>query len=196
MLDTPSAPPESRATTPFWKLWCDLAQSGHSTPFLLIDCAGVEGGRQRLPAQVFARLESLFAGDLADELADAGPYLGQLASLSDAVGAIVLDLLVRRVAVLVSMPEASQQQESPDPFDVTFDQLHRHLRKFNVIYGSDSSALYFRYYDPRVLDDVLCVMQAPQLIEFFGPIHTLGLVNQFNQLVQCGCRNGQLTILP
>ena len=180
----------------FWNFWRDLAQPGHSTPYLLIDCAGVEGGRQRLPAQAFDRLESLFAGDLADELADVGPYLGQLTSLlSDAVGAIVLDFLVRRVAVLVLVHDGEQQQEPLNPLDVTFDQLHRHLRKFNVIYGSDSSPLYFRYYDPRVLDDVLCVMHASQLVEFFAPIQTLGLVNQFNQLVQCSCHNGQLTIL-
>ena len=181
----------SRNTNSFWNFWRDFTRNGQSAPYLLIDCAGIEGGRQRLPAQIFNRLESLFSGDLADELAEVGPYLGQLTNVSDEVGAVVLDLLDRRIAVLLVL------QEQPEPrVALGFSQLHSHLRKFNVIYGPESSPLYFRYFDPRVLDDVLRVMQAPQLTEFFGPIHKLALVNEFNQLTLCSCRNGQLMIIP
>ena len=194
---TPSLSP-SRATMAFWNLWRDLKQKVHSAPYLLIDCAGIEGGRQRLPAQAFARLESLFAGDLADELADMGPYLGQLVALTDEVGTVVLDLLDRRVAVLVVMPVMPVQAPSAPDLDLThltFSQLHRHLRKFNVIYNPDSSPLYFRYYDPRVLEDVLRVMLAPQVNELFGPIDTLVLVNEFRHLAQFNCRDGRFAVL-
>ena len=173
----------------FWNFWRDLAQNSPSALYLLIDCAGIDGGRSRLPAQIFDRLESLFSGDLADELAELGPYLGQLIDMSDEVGAVVLDLLDRRIAVLLVLHQQTAPRVEPG-----FNQLHSHLRKFNVIYSPTSTPLYFRYFDPRVLDDVLRIMQAPQLIDFFGPIHTLTLVNEFHQLTQCSCRNGQLAI--
>ena len=195
MVDAPFAPPPSHTATLFWNFWRELRKNAHAAPYLLIDYAGIEGGRKRLPAQVFTRLESLFAGDLADELADVGPYLGQLAALSDEVGAVVLDLLERYVAVLVLMPAREPSKPGLGEADLTFRQLHRHLRKFNVIYNPASSPLYFRYCDPRVLNDVLHVMQAPQVVELFGPIDTLVLVNEFRQLKQFNGRDGRLAEL-
>ncbi len=48
--------------------------------------------------------------------------------------------------------------------------LHRHFRKFNVVYGPEGKPLFFRYYDPRVIVDVLKVLDEQQLKAFFGPV--------------------------
>ncbi len=49
--------------------------------------------------------------------------------------------------------------------------LRRHLRKFNMVYDTEShSSLLFRYYDPRVLSVFLPSCDAEQMNSFFGPV--------------------------
>ena len=160
-------------------------------PYMLIDCAGIDGGEQRIPAQIFSELQSLFTGDLAVELADVGPYLGQLNSWSDAVADVVQDLLDRHVGMLVLLKDAE-----PDKAEVGFTQLHRHFRKFNVVYDPSGKPLFFRYYDPRALVDVLAVLDAKQLEAFFGPVETLVLSDSDGQAVRCQRWNGKLAVQP
>lgn len=173
--------------TTFSNLWLGLKQNAQPAPYMLIDCAGIEGGEQRIPKQVFAELECLFTGDLADELADVGPYLGRLISLSDEVGAAVKDLLDWQVALLVFLQDASQAEA-----EVTFGQLHRHFRKFNVVYGPSGTPMFFRYYDPRVLPNVLAVLEAKQLKAFFGPIDSLAFSDRNLQTSLMRLTAGQL----
>ena len=37
----------------FTELWSQLKQPGQPAPYMLIDCAGVEGGAERLPRDIF-----------------------------------------------------------------------------------------------------------------------------------------------
>lgn len=176
--------------TTFANFWLGLKQTAQAAPYLLIDCAGIEGGEARIPKSVFTELECLFTGDLADELADVGPYLGRLTGLSDEVGAVVEDLLDRQVALLVTLGETARPED-----EVTFAQLHRHFRKFNVVYGADSAPLFFRYYDPRVLPDVLGVLDEKQLKAFFGPIDSLVLAQHPANVVRCFRRGAELAVV-
>ncbi len=175
--------------TTFSNLWSGLKQNAMPAPYLLIDCAGIAGGEQGIPKQAFAELECLFAGDLADELADVSPYLGRLLSLSDEVAAVVKNLLDRQVALLVFLQDASQTETV-----VTFGQLHRHFRMFNVVYGPDGAPLFFRYYDPRVLRDVLGVLDEKQLISFFKLIGTMILLDRDGMIVQLSQQDGRLRL--
>ncbi len=124
------------------------------------------------------------------ELADVGPYLGRLNSFHASVAATVEDLLARHVGMLVVL-----QDVPADTAELTFSQLHRHFRKLNVVYGPDGNPLFFRYYDPRVVVDVLKVMDSKQLRAFFGPIEQVVLVDHGDQVVRCKYQSDALTVL-
>lgn len=176
--------------TSFADIWTGLQQGGRPPAYLLLDCAGIDGGETRIPREVFSELECLFTGDLAIELANVGPYLGRLASYDPHVQAAVESLLGEHVAMLVTLQLTADGQA-----DVTFSQLHRHLRKFNVVYDPAGKPLFFRYYDPRVLVDVLQVLGAAQLDAFFGPIETLVLVDSLGVTTRCQRQAGMLAVL-
>jgi hypothetical protein len=166
----------------FADIWSGLQQAGKPLPYMLVDCAGIEGGQSRIPADIFSELECLFTGDLAVELADVGPYLGRINSFHASVAATVEELLTRQVGMLVVLQDVPADMGEP-----TFSQVHRHFRKLNVVYGPDGNPLFFRYYDPRVVVDVLQVMDAQQLQAFFGPVDKVVLVDQAGRAVQCQC---------
>lgn len=173
----------------FADIWGSLQQAGKPTPYLLIDCAGIDGGESRIPHHVFSELECLFTGDLAIELANVGPYLGRLKSYEPEVKAAVEDMLNVQVAMLVTLQDATDEQA-----EITFSQLHRHFRKFNVVYDPSGKPLFFRYYDPRVLIDVLAELNAEQLEAFFGPVGMLVLVDHSGVATSCARQGGKLVV--
>jgi len=164
----------------FKDIWTNLRETGKPTPYLLIDCAGIEGGSERIPRQIFSELECLFTGDLALELADVGPYLGRLRSFELDVASAVDDMLLRFVGILVELEGIEADGTEP-----SFSDIHRHFRKFNLIYGPHDDPLFFRYYDPRVIGDVLRTFSADQLEEFFGPVEAFVFADMNLQLLRC-----------
>lgn len=175
--------------TSFADIWAGLQQSGQPPPYLLIDCAGIDGGEARIPREIFAELECLFTGDLAIELANVGPYLGRLVSYDSAVKAAVEDLLIAQVAMLVTLQDTADRQD-----DITFSQLHRHFRKFNVVYDPAGKPLFFRYYDSRVLFDALNVLETEQANAFFGPVDAVLVIDPEGWVKRCFRRAGKLEI--
>lgn len=173
----------------FTEIWSQLQQPGQPAPYVLIDCAGVEGGAERLPRDIFDEFECLFTGDLAEELEDVAPYLGRLGSLGPEAQAVVEDLLARHLGILVTLPPPAGNDEPP-----SFAAVHRHFRKFNVVYGPEGKPLFFRYYDPRVIIDVLKVLDEQQLNSFFGPMDQLCLAGVDGGIVQCEPAAGQLLV--
>ena len=101
---------------------------------------------------LFAESESVFTGDLAVELADVGPYLARFRNFDPASEEIARHLLESHAGMLVVLPV------EPGAAPIGFSQLHRHFRKFNVVYDPGGKPLFFRYYDPRVIVDVLAVL--------------------------------------
>jgi len=174
----------------FEEVWSLVRRGEHGGAFMLVDCAGVEGGCARLPAAAFSELESLFTGDLAIELADVGPWLGRVAPAAPGAAEAVLDLLRRQVGVLVVMaaPEAGAAGPS-------FSQVHRHFRKFNVVYGAEGRPLFFRYYDPRVVLDVLGVLTSRQLQDFFGGADEFILARADGEIARCRRQAGSLLVI-
>jgi len=173
--------------------WWQSARDGNvPLPYMLIDCAGFEGGVDDLPRAAFSELECLFTGDLSEELADVGGYLGRLASWGDGDQAIVIDLLTRQLGVLLTLGEsdASSAKAGRHASSTTFSQLHRHLRKFNVVYGPEGQPLFFRYYDPRALPGVLRVLDGKQLDSFYGPIDSVVVFDELQGLVRMTVSNG------
>ena len=173
----------------FASLWTALKEAPATAPYLLVDCAGLQGGRAEIPRQIFSQLECLFTGDLAKELADVGPYLGRLRSLDAGVTSTVEDLLLRQVASLAVVPA---QADGAQP---RFSEVHRHFRKFNVVYGPSGQPLFFRYYDPRVIPDVLQVFEPAQLEAFFGPMEALMLTDAEGRMLRCTRQGGAPSVI-
>ena len=48
--------------------------------------------------------------------------------------------------------------------------LHNHFRRFLIVHNQAGKALYFRFYDPRVLRQFLPNCTSAELIDFFGPV--------------------------
>ncbi|MFO0157838.1 MAG: DUF4123 domain-containing protein, partial [bacterium] len=95
----------------------------------------------------------------------------------------------RHLGILVTLPPPAGSDEPP-----SFSQVHRHFRKFNVVYGPEGKPLFFRYYDPRVIVDVLKVLDEQQLISFFGPVAWLCLAGADGCMVHCTLAAGQLAV--
>jgi hypothetical protein len=174
----------------FTEIWFSLAQPGKPLPFMLIDCAGFEDGAAQLPRHIFSRMECLFTGNLATELADVAPYLGQLKSFSTEVAKTVEDLLARHIGTLI-LPEVSPNEGT----STTFSQLHLHFRKFNMVNGPDNKQLFFRYYDPRVIMNVLSVLNKDQIEEFFRHVDSIVLTIPKGQTIRCQYQTGTLAML-
>ena len=151
--------------TNFNEMWSGLQQPGNSLPFMLIDCAGIEGGAAQIPRYIFSEVQCLFVGNLATELADVGPYLGQLQSFSADVARTVQNLLAKHAGMLVLIGDKPKDGVYP-----SFSHVYRHFRKCNLVTGPDGEQLFFRYYDPRVLMQAMQAFDAEQLKELFGPV--------------------------
>ncbi|HYD75484.1 DUF4123 domain-containing protein [Ramlibacter sp.] len=165
-------------------LWTSWRDAQRPAPYMLLDAAGLEQGAAGIPREAFSELECLFTGDLATELGDVAPYLARLAGWDDMVRNTADQLLRAHLGMLV-LPALSMQA-------LTFAELHRHFRKHNVVYGPEGNPLFFRYYDPRVLPDVLEVFDAGQLEAFFGPVEQLILVDSAGRTVTCSRQAGKL----
>jgi hypothetical protein len=59
--------------------------------------------------------------------------------------------------------------------------LRAHFRKFLTVELENEGAVYFRYYDPRVLETFLPTCDGEQLQKFFGPVDAYGVANRTNQ---------------
>jgi hypothetical protein len=57
--------------------------------------------------------------------------------------------------------------------DGDLERLRTHFRKFLLVEGSRGRKMYFRFYDPRVLQTFLRRCNDTELIEFFGPIRRI-----------------------
>lgn len=150
----------------FSDMWSELAKSGTHPPYMLIDCSGSKGAA-KLPRHVCHEFDCLFAGKLANELEECWP----LSCWSKSFGTDIKTTVEKLLAIqVVTLPTDSVTNEKPGQ---GFAQLHRHFRKFNVVQGPNNKQLFFRYYDPRLIYNVLQALDFQQVTEFFGPLKAL-----------------------
>src|SRR6202011_4792192 len=130
-----------------------------------------EAGQQR----------SLSQGDVGDGLAHVSPYL---------------------LAVRQDQPDSLHFAEAGlgeswglfVTSSAGFDDVRRHLRKFNIVYREDGTPLVFRFFDPRVLRVFLPTCIEGELRRFFGPIDAfLAESEEGDALLRFSLSNGQLT---
>lgn len=72
------------------------------------------------------------------------------------------------------------------------EALYKHLRKFLIINTKEEKELYFRYYEPVVLQAFLPTCNNEQLIEFFGPVESFVMANEEGSMLEFKFQEGQL----
>jgi hypothetical protein len=161
-------------------LFGSQVQSGGQR-YMLLDTAHDERIYLRLMAfreKVHAR--SLYQGDIGESLAHVSPYLLTLMHDEPESRWFAEAGFGQSWGLFVIAP-------------VGFDELRRHLRKFNMVYREDGTPLVFRFYDPRVLGRFLPTCTSDELRRFFGPIESfLTETEEADALLRFTLRGGEL----
>ena len=97
---------------------------------------------------------SLYEGPQGDTLAEVAPYLVRLPTGSRLLESLVVEGWGRSWGVFLTSQHS-------------FKDLRRQLRKFLMVQDALKQELYFRFYDPRVLREILPVFKSSQLQEIF-----------------------------
>ena len=122
----------------------------------VIDAARIDG-LPTLLADLGAEAVSLYSGPTAAELSDVAPYLVPCESGSDLANWFFGTAWGQSAGIVL-------QSEADLP------ALRSHLRHFLMVLDEVGTALYFRFYDPRVLRVFLPTCDPEQLSSLFGPI--------------------------
>jgi hypothetical protein len=102
---------------------------------------------------------SLYQGDIGESLAHVSPYLLALQQREPNSCWFAEAGFGESWGLFIATP-------------IGFDELRRHLRKFNIVYREDGAPLVFRFYDPRVLRHFLPTCTPDELHRFFGPVES------------------------
>lgn len=99
----------------------------------------------------------LLRGELIPDLARAAPYLVRLETGSPFTDWLLNEGWGRHWGIFVIS-------------GADLRTLRQHFRSVLTVYGPDSTPLFFRYYDPRVLRVYLPTCSAEELVTVFGPV--------------------------
>jgi len=133
-----------------------LLLRGHEPLYAVLDAAR-DPAILKLLHGCGEQVQSLYDGRRGEQLADVAPYLARVPAGSQLLETLLREGWGRSWGILIAC-------EAP------FAELRRHLRRFLVVQTEDRSALYFRFYDPRVLRPFLASASDEQRREFFGPV--------------------------
>lgn len=61
--------------------------------------------------------------------------------------------------------------------ECTLAEIRRHFRNFLLVKGPNDEQLYFRFYDPRLLETFLQSSTVEEVAAFFGPIQIFALLD-------------------
>jgi hypothetical protein len=99
----------------------------------------------------------LYRGELEPDLAEVAPYLVKLRQQSPLTDWILGEGWGRHWGIFAITP-------------VGLEALRRHLRGFLRVKDSTGKILYFRYYDPRVLQVYLPTCRRDEIQTLYGPV--------------------------
>jgi len=103
------------------------------------------------------RAVSLYRGEAVEEYADIAPYLVRVDSEELLTWILAFGKQVQGWGILIAAP-------------IPFEALRTHLRRFLRILDPEGEPLYFRFYDPRVLQMFLPTCSGDQIDQFYGRI--------------------------
>jgi len=102
--------------------------------------------------------ECLYRGELEPDMAECAPYLVCLEQGSAFTEWLLANCYGNHWGIFALSPAG-------------FREVFRHFRKHNMVFDENgNSPLYFRYYDPRVLRQVIMLFSKEQLTDFFGQV--------------------------
>jgi hypothetical protein len=101
--------------------------------------------------------ECLFAGPLSSDLREVAPYLVQLEKGGSTTRSLLNMGWGRSYGIFAA---------SPAPLEA----MRQHFRRFLRVRTEDSTRLFFRYYDPRVLRAYVPTCNDAELGVLFGPV--------------------------
>lgn len=106
------------------------------------------------------RAVSLFRGSAEHEQWNVAPYLAK-------VDGELLDWITKN---LWQKPWGIFAVAEAD-----LNALRQHFRRFLMVEDPNGEAMYFRYYDPRIIEAFLSACNEEELNSFFGPIKAYGI---------------------
>jgi len=124
--------------------------------YVILDGASVPG----LLKKLFVAKEewvSLYRGELEPDLAQVAPYLVKLREQSELTDWILEEGWGKHWGIFVITQTG-------------LEALRRHFRKFLRVKDSEGKVLYFRYYDPRVLNVYLPTCNSVEIQTVYGPV--------------------------
>jgi hypothetical protein len=130
--------------------------------FAVIDACDAPAVPSRLRALGEDRAVSLYRGRAEDELWGIGPWLTQVDA--ETCDWIASDLWSTPWGIFAIA-------------DSDLETMRTHFRRFLVVKSPEGEALYFRYYDPRVLPPFLESCTEAELAELFGPIRAFAVTD-------------------
>lgn len=133
-----------------------LFEAGGAGVFAVLDGASVPGLLDKLH-QARPEFECLYRGELAPDMAEVAPYLIRLERKAEFTTWLLAEGWGKHWGIFVCTPA--------DLFT-----MRQHFRRFLMVHDSTGTALYFRFYDPRVLREYLPTCDREQLTEMFGPV--------------------------
>jgi hypothetical protein len=133
-----------------------LFASDYESVYAVLDGASVPGLLPKLHA---AKEEwaCLYRGELAPDLAEVAPYLVKLRKESEFTAWLLDEGWGRHWGVFTVTP-------------VGLEALRRHFRQFLRVKDHTGRTLYFRYYDPRVLQVYLPTCRRDEIKIIYGPV--------------------------
>ncbi len=123
--------------------------------YAVLDGAAIPGLLNRLN-QFQAEYICLYRGELAADIAATAPYLVTLSPDTELTNWLLS--LIGHHSGIFARTTASMRE------------MRQHLRTFLMVYDPESKAIYFRYYDPRVLRTYLSMCSDAEAKIVFGPI--------------------------
>lgn len=133
-----------------------LFSSEHHSVYAILDGASVSG----LLNKLYAAKEEwacLYRGQLEPDLAEVAPYLVKLREASEFTQWLLEKGWGKHWGIFVVTP-------------VGLEALRRHLRQFLRVKDFTGKTLYFRYYDPRVLEVYLPTCRRDEIKILYGPV--------------------------
>lgn len=147
------------------KLFESLAAEEGEALCAVLDGASVPGLLERLDGEPALESACLFRGKLEPDMAEVAPYLVKLEPESEFAQWVVGTGWGQHWGSFVTTRQS-------------FYKLRDHLRALTLVYRRDGTPLYFRYYDPRVLNVFLPTCTSAQLKEMFGPVDAFVAENE------------------
>lgn len=122
----------------------------------------------------------LFTGELEPDMAEVAPYLVRLYPKTEFTEWVLNEFWGKNWGIFA-------QSRKP------LQKLRNHFRSLITVYDEEGNPMYFRYYDPRVLNTFLPTCQPEEINTFFGDVEALFAESEDKEkLVQFANNEGNL----